>query len=54
VVMTRGGTATNDYPNMAFSGGYSAGTRRIAIWWQASSSNITLNARTLSVLGVKR
>jgi hypothetical protein len=52
-VTQRGGYYAEDYPTLMYSGFFEAGTRRIAIWWQADSS-VTFNNRTLSILGVKR
>jgi len=54
VVMSRGGDATNDMPNLAWSGSLSAGTHSIAIWWYGANSGVTLANGTLSVFGAKR
>ena len=51
---SRGGVATNDMPNLAWSGPLSAGTHRISIYWSASSSDVILNNATLTAFGVKR
>ena len=54
VEMTRGGDATNDMPNIAWSGELVAGTHTIAIWWVGSNSAVTLSNGTLTAFGVKR
>jgi len=52
--MSRGGDATNDMPNLAWSAPLSAGTHTIAIWWVGGNSSITLSNGTLTAFGVKR
>jgi hypothetical protein len=52
-VTERGGFFAEDYPTLAYSASYPAGTRRISVWWKANST-VTFNNRTLIVLGVKR
>ena len=54
VVMTRGGDATNDMPNLAWSGSLSAGPHSIDLWWYGANSSVTLANGTLSVFGAKR
>jgi len=54
VKQTRGGDATNDMPNMAWSGNLIAGTHTIVVWWVGTNSAITLDNGTLSAFGAKR
>jgi len=52
-VQARGGTAINDYPTILYSGAYTAGTRRISIYWK-TSWQVTVSGRTLSIQGIMR
>jgi hypothetical protein len=55
-VMTRGGDAINDMPNLSWasSAPYSAGTYRVGLWWRGANSGINLSNGTLSIIGAKR
>lgn len=53
-VQSRGGLAITVAPTLLWSADRSAGTYRVAVWWNGADSTVAITERTLTALGAKR